>query len=197
MPAILYCLSITGILPVWKLWNWLFSKAVRSIWTWWQIENYVNWQFSSIVYLKEGILRIKNPLKHLQTSFEICIHKKLSRSVRDKKCVFWVETRKSKVHTALASSWMCQQFSVYWKKCAFWMIRSLGTVLWEEVEMNFSYCFGSVVFIILVHKHWVEVYFTGLLLCSLLNPTNYVTQMSGQTFVCCGTFWKRGESCFQ
>ena len=50
--------------------------------------------------------------------------------------------------------------------------------------------------LILVHKHWVEVSFSGLIPGSL-HSNNDVTQRSSQIFVCCGMFWKSSESWFQ
>ena len=47
--------------------------------------------------------------------------------------------------------------------------------------------------LILVHKHWVEVFLSGLL-PGPFNSNNDVTQRSGQIFVCRGTFGKTDES---
>ena len=33
----------------------------------------------------------------------------------------------------------------------------------DEDKRNFSYCFNSLVLLILAHKHWVKVSFLGLL----------------------------------
>ena len=82
-------------------------------------------------------------------------------NLHDTKCTFWRKNRRCAQLWHYPERACKDQFYklVCWKKCAFWTIRPEGNVLFRWGLKDFSYCFNSVVLLILVHKHWVEVIF--------------------------------------
>ena len=131
---------------------------------------------------------------------EICVHKKLWHSVfsnmRNTKCAFDAKIEGAHSFGIILNVLAKVNFTKT-EKVSFWMIRPIGIVLFKWELNEFRYYFNSDVLLILVHKHWIKVSFSGLLPDLVKFREWQHSKVRSNIPVCCGTFWKTSESWIQ